>query len=287
MLQAAHTMGLLRLEPLRWEMVKIWTPVNFVFVAMNVTGFYALRSIGAGTFTVLKNLSNVLIIAGDAYLFGKSYTWHVYACLGVMIFSAILGAWSDVSFNVEGYAWQLLNCIFTATYSLYLSSVIRKARADATAAAEHDHGKLPITNASSTSSEDSNRPSETATRFPSDLTEVQMVYYNNVLSLLPCTLLVLCFNEVGPLLSYDRYMQWEFQAIVLIGGLLGFSVSFASIWCMSRTSATMFSLTGSMNKVVVAAVGMWLFHEPVEPLNLLSVGMGLVAGMLFVFAKQK
>lgn len=54
MLQAAHTMGLLHLDRLRWETVKTWMPVNLVFVAMNVTGFYALRSIGAGTFTVLK-----------------------------------------------------------------------------------------------------------------------------------------------------------------------------------------------------------------------------------------
>lgn len=125
----------------------------------------------------------MLIIAGDGYFFGKTYTWHVHACLAVMILSAALGAWTDVSFKAEGYAWQLLNCLFTATYTLYLSSVIRKAKADTTAGAEH--GKLPLTD-----------PDSGPTRFP-QLTEVQMVYYNNVLSLLPCAVLVLCFNEVG------------------------------------------------------------------------------------------
>ena len=30
---------------------------------------------------------------------------------------------------------------------------------------------------------------------------------------------------------------------------MGFMVSFASIWCMSRTSPTIYSLTGSLNKV--------------------------------------
>ena len=35
----------------------------------------------------------------------------------------------------------------------------------------------------------------------------------------------------------------------MLGGLMGFMVSFASIWCMSRTSPTIYSLTGSLNKV--------------------------------------
>jgi GDP-mannose transporter len=39
------------------------------------------------------------------------------------------------------------------------------------------------------------------------------------------------------------------QIVAFLGGLMGFAVSFASIWCMSRTSATIYSLTGSMNKV--------------------------------------
>ncbi len=41
----------------------------------------------------------------------------------------------------------------------------------------------------------------------------------------------------------------------MVGALFGFVVSFASIWCMSRTSPTIYSLTGSLNKVVVALVG--------------------------------
>ncbi len=31
-------LGALHLEPLRWEIAKIWFPVNIIFVLMNATG---------------------------------------------------------------------------------------------------------------------------------------------------------------------------------------------------------------------------------------------------------
>lgn len=54
---------------------------------------------------------------------------------------------------------------------------------------------------------------------------------------------------------------------------------------MSRSTATLYSLTGGMNKVVVAVAGILLFHESSNWRNLLSIAIGLAAGLVFVFAK--
>ncbi len=48
LLQALDVFGVIWLQPLRGDLVRLWLPVNLIFVAMNVTGFYALRDIGAG-----------------------------------------------------------------------------------------------------------------------------------------------------------------------------------------------------------------------------------------------
>jgi hypothetical protein len=50
--------------------------------------------------------------------------------------------------------------------------------------------------------------------------------------------------------GYPGLWNPELQIVVLLGSLMGFLVSFASIWCMSRTSPTIYSLTGSLNKVI-------------------------------------
>lgn len=41
---------------------------------------------------------------------------QVWACLLLMIISALLGGWTDLEFSLKGYAWQLINCCFTAAY---------------------------------------------------------------------------------------------------------------------------------------------------------------------------
>ncbi len=35
-------------QPLRWKLVRIWLPVNLVFVGMTGSSFYALKEVGVG-----------------------------------------------------------------------------------------------------------------------------------------------------------------------------------------------------------------------------------------------
>lgn len=66
--------------------------------------------------SLLKNLTNIFIITGDYIMMGRTYTWHVYACLVIMVVSAAGGAVTDVAFSPAGYAWQLLNCLLTGEW---------------------------------------------------------------------------------------------------------------------------------------------------------------------------
>lgn len=40
--------------------------------------------------------------------------------------SAICASATDLAFDLNGYVWQLVNCLFTAGYSLYLRGVMDK-----------------------------------------------------------------------------------------------------------------------------------------------------------------
>ena len=62
-------------------------------------------------------------------------------------------------------------------------------------------------------------------------------------------------------------------------------MSFASLWFLSTTTATTYSLVGSLNKIPVALIGLFAFNVPWNIQNLASVLVGLVAGIIFVKAK--
>lgn len=46
-------------------------PVNCIFVLMLATNFYALKTVGVGMVSILKNVTNLFIIAGDYALFRR------------------------------------------------------------------------------------------------------------------------------------------------------------------------------------------------------------------------
>ena len=50
---------------------------------------------------------------------------------------------------------------------------------------------------------------------------------------------------------------------------------------LSTTSATVYSLVGSLNKIPLALVSILLFRLPVDARSLTSIMIGLAAGVLF------
>lgn len=110
-------------------LLQIWLPVNVFFVMMLATGVWSLQLLGVGMVTIMKNMTNLLTISGDYLLYGRTYNLYVWSTLGLITGSALVGASTDLSFTWWGYTAQVLNCVFTAGYSLLLRGVMDRVRA--------------------------------------------------------------------------------------------------------------------------------------------------------------
>lgn len=255
LVKTSSALGWAEVEPLSWELVRLWMPVNLIFVAMLATNFYALKLVGVGMVSVLKNLSNLFIIFGDWWFFARTYSWHVWVCLVLMAASVVAGGATDINFSWGGYGWQMANNVFTAGYALYLSRVTERVS-----------GASPA-----------HKP----------LNQMSMVYYNNLLSIPLTLLLVVIRGEFLGFWKQQALYQPSFQALAVLGGLFGFLISLSSIWFVSLTTATFYSLVGSFNKVLVAAAGIWWFNEHSGLRNLASIAAGLLAGTMLPLIKMR
>ncbi|KAK8990320.1 hypothetical protein V6N11_009025 [Hibiscus sabdariffa] len=85
--------GAVSIEKLNWRLIRVWIPVNIIFVGMLVSGMY-------------RDLCVIVL----------------------QIISAVSGGITDLSFDATGYTWQILNCFLTAGYSLTLRLVMDKAK---------------------------------------------------------------------------------------------------------------------------------------------------------------
>ncbi|KAK7353649.1 hypothetical protein VNO80_19100 [Phaseolus coccineus] len=245
-------LGLVSTEPLTWRLIKVWLPVNVIFVGMLVTSMFSLKYINVAMVTVLKNVTNVITALGEMYLFKKHHEGKVWAALFLMIISAITGGITDLSFNSIGYAWQTLNCFLTASYSLTLRRVMDTAK--------------QVTKSG-------------------NLNEFSMVLLNNTLSLPLGFFLIVVFNEVDYLLRTPLLRLPSFWLVMTFSGILGLAISFTSMWFLHQTGATTYSLVGSLNKIPLSIAGILLFKVPTSLQNSASIFFGLLAGVFFARAK--
>nr|XP_043622960.1 GDP-mannose transporter GONST2-like [Erigeron canadensis] len=245
--------GVVSLEKLNWKLIKVWIPVNLIFVAMLVSGMYSLKHINIAMVTILKNVTNILTAVGELYIFRKRQNQKVWTAMFFMIVSAVTSGITDLSFDATGYTWQLVNCILTASYSLTLRRVMDTAKA--------------MTKSGS-------------------LNEVSMVLLNNLLSLPFGAFLIILFNEWTYVANADVIKIPMFWVVATASGLLGLAISFTSMWFLNQTGPTTYSLVGSLNKIPISIAGLVLFNVPLSLPNLFSILFGLFAGILFAKAKM-
>ena len=303
--------GASRLERPSWRLLRQWAPVNVLFVGMVWSSVFALRDLGVPMVTVLKNLTNLFTLCGDYLLFGRVYGRGVWATLALMALSALCGAATDLGFSAAGYAWQIANCAFTSAYSLALRLMMERGGdalwglaigggggpgSDASAAAAAAAAAAAL--AGSGGEKAALAPHHHLQRQtgtigvtapsppPRRLNELSMVFYNNALSLPLIAALAWARGDLGRAATEPALSNPRFLAAAGASAALAFGISFTSLWFLSTTTATTFSLVGSLNKVPVAAVGLVAFGVPATAENVAAICVGLVASAVFVWAKQ-
>ncbi|KAJ3681960.1 hypothetical protein LUZ60_014533 [Juncus effusus] len=249
-------LGLCRListEKFTWKLVRVWLPVNFIFLGMLVTSMYSLNYMNIAMVTILKNMTNILTAIGEIYLFRKTPNKKVWAALFLMVVSAISGGITDLSFDAVGYTWQIVNCFLTAAYSLTLRRLMDTAK-QCTASGS--------------------------------LNEVSMVLLNNSLSIPFAIILIFLFGEWEYVYNSEVIRVPMFWFVATASGLLGLAISFTSVWFLHQTGPTTYSLVGSLNKIPISVAGILLFKVPVSLPNLFSILFGLFAGIFLAKAKM-
>uniref|UniRef100_A0A0E0I6D0 Sugar phosphate transporter domain-containing protein n=1 Tax=Oryza nivara TaxID=4536 RepID=A0A0E0I6D0_ORYNI len=211
--------GVIPTEPLTWKLIKVWLPVNIIFVGMLITSMFSLKYINVAMLTILKNVANVLTASGETYFFKKQHDRQVWISLTLM---------------------------------LTLRHVMDSAKQ--------------------------------ATK-SGNLNELSMVLLNNILSVPLGIILVLGFNEVEYLFETPLLRMPMFWIVITASGVLGLAISFTSMWFLHQTSATTYSLVGSLNKIPLSIAGILLFKVRTSMENSFSILFGLLAGVFFARAK--
>jgi drug/metabolite transporter (DMT)-like permease len=80
----------------------------------------SLQFLSVPLVTIFKNVTNIIILAGDWYFFGQPTSLPIVLSLLLMLSGAVMAGVADIAFSLPGYIWMALNCVCTAAYSAFL-----------------------------------------------------------------------------------------------------------------------------------------------------------------------
>mmetsp|Transcript_28632 Transcript_28632/g.42370 ORF Transcript_28632/g.42370 Transcript_28632/m.42370 type:complete len:387 (+) Transcript_28632:140-1300(+) len=227
------------------QTAKQWAPVNLLFCGMLFTGMASLQHNTVPMVTVFKNITNIVVTAGDYYFFGTAVETLVKLAFGVMLAGACMAAVNDVHITPLGVFWMAANCLTTAGYVLYMKFATKTVK----------------------------------------LSKFGMVFYNNVLCtlfLLPAAMII---GDVSIFLETHAIHTPGYFLKNFWAGFVGFFLNFASLNCVSVTGPSTYAIIGSLNKVPTSIIGWYLFDSEITGKTWFFIFVSMFGGFLYSFAK--
>ncbi|XP_054665040.1 UDP-N-acetylglucosamine/UDP-glucose/GDP-mannose transporter isoform X3 [Grus americana] len=99
-------------------------PLPLIYVGNHISGLSSTSKLSLPMFTVLRKFTIPLTLLLEIIILGKRYPLSIIVSVFAIILGAFIAAGSDLSFNLEGYTFVLLNDIFTAANGVYTKQKI-------------------------------------------------------------------------------------------------------------------------------------------------------------------
>ncbi|KAJ7565207.1 hypothetical protein O6H91_02G052600 [Diphasiastrum complanatum] len=242
--------GALYHDPLVYETVKRFLPAAIVFYLAIFTNTNLLKYANVDTFIVFRSSTPLLVAVADTVF--RNQQWpsrSTFVSLLVILGGAIGYVVTDSAFTVAAYSWAVAYLVTITTEMVYI--------------------KHMVTNLG--------------------LNTWGFVFYNNLLSLMMAPLFWFLTGEYVEVGNASWASLLQPQAVVSVGisCLFGLAISFFGFAARKAISATAFTVTGVVNKLLTVIINVLIWDKHASNTGIVFLLLTIVGGVMYQQSTSK